>query len=297
MALFNHTTPFSTKGLEKSCDFTGTICAQCEKEPCPLRSRATREWKRSWPSPVGVVAEEKYVPVLQFTNTAGTRPRNISPTELPVCALELAKVWNETPVSHWMWLSSLRRMFCTILLANANVRMVRKRFVGQIVGLLTTELPCAQPGDHPCRGFVDWDRWNCVLHSVSPDGISGNKTDAERLNFPKMNTCGHCVLCLNHTWSCNASQWCPFISLLLPNNCHLLPWWWLQAPWGNRTSFSAVLKHSLQKHCPLYWQKFPPLFWMQIEPKVTWKRRIRFSASAYEGNSSILRSQSILTWF
>ncbi len=30
--LFNHTTPFSTKGLEKSlCDFTGTIFVQCEK--------------------------------------------------------------------------------------------------------------------------------------------------------------------------------------------------------------------------------------------------------------------------
>ncbi len=29
--LFNHTTPFSTKGLEKSlCDFTGTIFVQCE---------------------------------------------------------------------------------------------------------------------------------------------------------------------------------------------------------------------------------------------------------------------------
>ncbi len=29
--LFNHTTPFSTKGLKKSlCDFTGTIFVQCE---------------------------------------------------------------------------------------------------------------------------------------------------------------------------------------------------------------------------------------------------------------------------
>ncbi len=29
--LFNHTTPFLTKGLEKSlCDFTGTIFVQCE---------------------------------------------------------------------------------------------------------------------------------------------------------------------------------------------------------------------------------------------------------------------------
>ncbi len=29
--LFNHTTPFSTKGLEKSlCDFAGTIFVQCE---------------------------------------------------------------------------------------------------------------------------------------------------------------------------------------------------------------------------------------------------------------------------
>ncbi len=31
MVLFNHTTPFSTKGLEKSlCDFTGTVFVQCE---------------------------------------------------------------------------------------------------------------------------------------------------------------------------------------------------------------------------------------------------------------------------
>ncbi len=41
--LFNHSTPFSTKGLEKSlCDFTGTIFVQCENpvlvapHPAPL---------------------------------------------------------------------------------------------------------------------------------------------------------------------------------------------------------------------------------------------------------------------
>ncbi len=41
--LFNHTTPFSTKGLEKSlCDFTGTIFVQCEN---PVMS-----WRRNKPA-------------------------------------------------------------------------------------------------------------------------------------------------------------------------------------------------------------------------------------------------------
>ena len=38
--LFNHTTPFSTKGLEKSlCDFTGTIFVQCENPVRHLHPR------------------------------------------------------------------------------------------------------------------------------------------------------------------------------------------------------------------------------------------------------------------
>ncbi len=39
--LFNHTTPFSTKGLEKSlCDFTETILVQCEN-PVRFSSRGS----------------------------------------------------------------------------------------------------------------------------------------------------------------------------------------------------------------------------------------------------------------
>ncbi len=50
--LFNHTTPFSTKGLEKSlCDFTGTFFVQCEnpvRTSCVGASRASHSVRRGF---------------------------------------------------------------------------------------------------------------------------------------------------------------------------------------------------------------------------------------------------------